>query len=186
MKARAAVPLGCVVSLLLLSIVLTAQQTPNSDGNYQQLRNIALQPGGITIENVTLKRDAATFQLRSGTLCFVAPVNNKVTGAVFVGEGKLLLDPPVPSERAILSVVSKEKEYVESFDHLVLRFTDGTYDELKSAGKPRGLGCDIALLRNSAKVMRRDMNYNLDARVLQDVASTQPGGLFVAFVHGTN
>jgi hypothetical protein len=138
MKARAAVPLGCVVSLLLLSIVLTAQQTPNSDGNYQQLRNIALQPGGITIENVTLKRDAATFQLRSGTLCFVAPVNNKVTGAVFVGEGKLLLDPPVPSERAILSVVSKEKEYVESFDHLVLRFTDGTYDELKSAGKPRG------------------------------------------------
>jgi len=184
MKARAAFPIGCVASVFLLFSVLAAQQTPNSDGNYQQLRNVALQPAGITIENVTLKRDAATFQLKSGTLCFVVPVNNKVTGAVFVGEGKLLLDPPIPSEHVILSVLSKEKEYAESFDHLVFRFTDGTYDELKSAGKPGGAGCDLALLHNSAKVMRKDLNYNLDARILQDVASSEPGGLFVAFVHG--
>ena len=184
MKASAAFPIGCVASVFLLFSVLTAQQTPNSDGNYQQVRNIALQPGGFTIENVTLKRDAATFQLKSGTLCFVVPVNSKVTGAVFVGEGKLLLDPPIPSERAILSVLSKEKEYAESFDHLVLRFTDGTYDELKSAGKPGGVGCDLTLLHNSEKVMRKDLNYNLDARILQDVVSSEPGGLFVAFVHG--
>jgi hypothetical protein len=32
-------------------------------------------------------------------------------------------------------LLSKEKEYSENFDHLGLRFTDGTYDELKSAGK---------------------------------------------------
>jgi len=184
MKARAAFPIGCVASVFLLFSVLTAQQTPNSDGNYQQLRNIALQPAGITIENVTLKRDAAAFQLKSGMLCFVVPVNNKVTGAVFVGEGNLLLEPPIPSERASLTVLTKEKEYAESFDHLVLRFTDGTYEELKAAGKASGSGCDLALLRNSAKVMRKDLNYNLDARILQDVASTEPGGLFVAFVHG--
>lgn len=184
MKACAAFLLGCVVYFSLLFSVLAAQQTPNSDGNYQQLRNIALLPGAINVENLTLKRDAATFVLRTGTLCFVAPVNNKVTGAVFVGEGKLLVDPPIPSERDVLSVLSKEKEYAESFDHLVLRFTDSTYDELKSAGKPGGAGCDLALLRNSAKVMRKDINYNLDARILQDVASTEPGGLFVAFVHG--
>lgn len=184
MKARAAFPIGCVVSAFFQFGILTAQQTPNSDGNYQQLRNIALQTGGITVENLTLKRDAATFQLKSGMLCFVAPVNNKVTGAIFVGEGKLLLDPPTPSERAMLSVLSKEKEYAETFDRLVLRFTDGTYDELKSAGKPTSSTCDIVPLRNSAKVMRKDLNYNLDARILQDVASNEPGGLFVAFVHG--
>ena len=112
--------------------------------------------------------------LGSGTLCFVAPVNNKVTGAVFVGQGKLLLAPPIASERAIPSILSKEKEYSESFDHAVLRFTDGTYDELKGAGKPSNTACDLALLRNSAKVMRKDLNYNLDARILQDVASTEP------------
>ena len=31
---------------------------------------------------------------------------------------------------------------------------------------------------------RKKLHYNFDARVLQDVLSPQPGGLFVAFVHG--
>ena len=117
--------------------------------------------------NIILKRDAATFLLKTGALCFVAPVDNEVTGAVFVGDGKLLLDPPIASERAILSVLTKEKEYAESFDHALPPFTDATYDELKGAGKPTNTACDLALLRNSAKVMRKDLNYNLDARILQ-------------------
>ncbi len=71
--------------------------------------------------------------LKTGALCFVAPVDNEVTGAVFVGDGKLLLDPPIASERAILSVLTKEKEYAESFDHALPPFTDATYDELKGA-----------------------------------------------------
>ena len=184
MKARAALQMSAVIFVVFLHVSLFAQTTPNSDGLYQQLRNIVLQPTGLTIQNVTLKRDAATFQLNSGTLCFVAPVNNKVTGAVFVGDGKLLLEPPIASERASLSVLSREKVYVETYDTLVLRFTDATYDELKSAGKPASAACDLGPLRNSAKAMRKDLNYNLDARILQDVASTEPGGLFVAFVHG--
>jgi hypothetical protein len=184
MKTSAASPFGCYLFACLLAGTLSAQQTPNSDGNYQQLRNISLQSGGITIDKVTLKRDAATFQLNSGVLCFVNPVNNKVTGAVFVGDGKLLLEPPTASERANLSLLTKEKEYSESFDHLVLRFTDSTYDELKAAGKPGAASCDPAILRNSEKTVRKDLNYNLDARILQDVISSEPGGLFVAFVHG--
>ena len=184
MKLRVAFVLSSCLWAYLLAGVLLAQTTPNADGNYQELRSISLQAGGIAIDKVTLKRDAATFQFNSGVLCFVTPVNNKVTGAVFIGEGKLLLDPPIASERASLSVLTKEKEYSESFDHVVLRFTDGTYDELKAAGKPNSGSCDATLLRNSAKATRKELNYNLDARILQDVVSTEPGGLFVAFVHG--
>ena len=184
MKTRAATRFGCCLFACLLSTALCAQQTPNSDGNYQQLRNISLQGGGINVDKITLKRDAATFQLNSGVLCFVTSVNNKVTGAVFVGDGKLLLLPPVASERTSLSLLSKEREYSENFDHLVLRFTDGTYDELKSAGNPGAASCDANLLRNSQKAMRKELNYNLDARILEDVISPEPGGLFVAFVHG--
>ena len=66
----------------------------------------------------------------------------------------------------------------------MLRFTDGTYDELKGAGKQATGTCDAAPLRNSAKAMRKELNYNLDARILQDVISPEQGGLFVAFVHG--
>ena len=174
-----------LLALLWLSIgFATAQLMPNADGNYQQLRNIALQSESVTVDNLSLKRDAATFQLNSGTICFVAPSNGKVTGALFAGEGRLLLDPPLPSERASLELLSKEKEYSESFDRLVLRFTDGTYDELKKTGKPGSAVCDQSLLQNSQKAARKEVNYNFDARILQDVLSPEPGGLFVAFVHG--
>jgi hypothetical protein len=184
MQARAAVPLSCLFAVALFSGAISGQISPNSDGTYQQLRNISLQPTGIAVENLKIKRDAATFEFNSGTLCFVAPVNNKVTGAVFVGDGKLFLDPPVASERASLEIFSREKEYVEPFDHLVLRFTDNTYEELKAAGKPATAACDPTLLRNTGHALRKELHYNLDARILQDVLSPEPGGLFVAFVHG--
>jgi len=88
MKARATLLVPTLGFLGLFCSTLFSQTTPNSDGNYQQLRNIALQSNGISIENVTLKRDAASFLLNSGTLCFVAPVNNRVRGAVVVGDGQ--------------------------------------------------------------------------------------------------
>ena len=88
MRFGATVSAGWCLSTLLCATVF-AQPTPNIDGNYQQLRNLGLQTGGISVEKVTLKRDAATFQFNSGVVCFVTPVNNKVTGAVFVGDGKL-------------------------------------------------------------------------------------------------
>ena len=56
--------------------------------------------------------------------------------------------------------------------------------ELKAAGKPGGATCDPAVLRASEKASRKELHYNLDARILQDVLSSEPGGLFVAFVHG--
>lgn len=173
-----------VLLFLAASASVVIAQAPNADGNYQQLRNIALGSKAVTVNNFTLKRDAATFQLNSGTVCFLPPVNGKVTGAVFTGEGRLLLTPPLPSEQRSLSLLSKEAEFSESFSRLVLRFTDGTYDEIERAAAPDAPSCDAGLLRESQHATRKKLHYNLDARILQDVLSPQPGGLFVAFVHG--
>ena len=112
-------------------------------------------------------------------------MNGKVTGAVFVGDGNMVLDPPIPIEKSSLKLLTKSDEFVEQYEHLVLRFTDSTYEEIKKAGTPGG-SCDAGLLHDSQNAMRHShfMKYNLDARILQDVLSTEPGGLFVAFVHG--
>jgi hypothetical protein len=52
--------------------------------------------------------------LRSGAICFVAPVGGKVTGAVFVGDGNLVLDPGLPSEAASLKMLTRESEFSEN------------------------------------------------------------------------
>jgi len=159
---------------------------PNSDPTYQQLRNLTLSGEAVAVSNLNLRRDAATFHLRSGTVCFVAPVAGKVTGAVFVGDGNFVLDPPSAQERSMLKLLTKEDEFSENFSQMVLRFTDSTYDEIKKGGGAAAGGCDAGLLRDSQNATRhnRELKFNLESRILADVLSPEPGALFVAFVHG--
>jgi hypothetical protein len=179
-----------VVSVILFFSAADAAENaalaPNSDPTYQQLRNIGLSGEAVGVKDFTLKRDAATFHLRSGTICFVAPVQGKVTGAVFLGDGSMVLDPPLAIERSSLKLLTKEDEFSENFSRLVMRFTDATYDEIKRAGGEASTGCNADPLHDSQKAMRHDhmLKYNLDARILEDVLSPEPGGLFVAFIHG--
>jgi Peptidase family M1 domain len=177
-----------VLTLLLAGLLAVAQNAapgPNSDPTYQALRNIALAGEAVSVSNLDLKRDAGTFHLRSGTVCFVAPVQGKVTGAVFVGDGNLVITAS-PSEMGMLKLLTKENDFSENFSHLVMRFTDSTYDEIKKAGGAASGGCDNGLLKDSQNAMRHGqlLKHNLDARILQDVLSPEPGRLFVAFVHG--
>jgi hypothetical protein len=176
--------------LVLLSLPLFSADTPaagpNSDPTYQQLRNMTLGGEAVAVNNFALKREAATFHLRSGTVCFVAPVQGKVTGAVFVGDGNFVIQPPSASERSMLKLLTKEDEFSENFSQAVFRFTDSTYDEIKKAGSGASGGCDAGLLKDSQNATRhnRELKSNLEARILEDVLSSAPGGLFVAFVHG--
>jgi hypothetical protein len=92
---------------------------PNSDPTYQALRSLTLSGEAVSVNNLELKRDAGTFHLHSGTLCFVSPVAGRVTGAVFVGDGNFVLEPP-RSERAMLKLLTKEDEFSENFSRICL------------------------------------------------------------------
>jgi hypothetical protein len=157
---------------------------PNSDPFYQQLRNLSLGGETVTVTNLTLKRDAGTFHFNSGTLCFVGPVNGKVTGAVFNGDGSFVLDPPSGSERASLKLLTKEDQFNETFSQAVFRFTDATYDEVKKSGGSPGGSCDAGPLKDAQNITRHKFKENLEARLLIDVLSPEPGGYFVATIHG--
>jgi hypothetical protein len=171
-------------SLLPLCAADNPATAPNSDPTYQQLRNLTLGGESVSVTNFELKRDAGTFHFHSGMVCFVAPVQGKVTGAVFVGDGNFVLDPPSASERQSLKLLTKEDEFSEKFTQAVLRFTDSTYDDIKKGGSPSSGGCDAGLLKDSQNTTRHKFKNNLEARILQDVLSDEPGGLFVAFIHG--
>ena len=164
--------------------VASAQTGPNSDPNYVALRNITLGSEAVTVTNLDLKRDAGRFRLNSGTVCFVPPVNGKVTGAVFAGEGTFQLNPPTETERKSLKYLTKEDEFNERFERLVLRFTDGTYDEIKKAGTAASGGCDAGSLKDSQNTTRHKIKNNLELELLEEVLSPEPRGLFIAFIHG--
>ena len=87
-------PFSVLLTLaLLLSAPVRTQETGDT-AMCSALRTLALGSESVNLSNVDLQRDAGSFRCRSGTVCFTAPVNGKVTGAVFVGDGVLLLNPP--------------------------------------------------------------------------------------------
>ncbi len=175
-----------ILAFLLSATRASAQAGPNSDGTYIALRNLSLGSEAVSISNYDLKRDAGTFRFRSGTVCFLAPVNNKVTGAVFVGDGTFLLDPPFESERKSLQYLSKEAEFNEHFERVLFRFTDSTYDELKKAGASASPSCDPNVLKDSQNVTRHRIKHNIEIDILGELLSPNPRPLFVAFIHGKN
>jgi len=179
--------LSVILFVLLAGCAALAQgaaPAPNSDPTYQALRNLTLSGEAVSVSNLALKRDAGTFHLRSGTVCFVAPVNGKVTGAVFSGDGNFVLEPQIVSEQNSLKLLTKENEFSESFSQMVLRFTDSTYEEIKKSGSAGASGCDGGPLKDTQHTTRHRLKDNLEIRILEDVLSPAPGGLFVAFIHG--
>ena len=156
----------------------------NSEPAYVALRNTSLGTEAVSVTNVELKRDAGTFRFKSGTVCFIAPVNGEVTGAVFMGDGVFLLNPPFESERKSLQYLTKEPEFNEHFEKLLLRFTDSTYEELKKAGTATTNGCDPGALKDSQNATRHRLKSNLEIEILGELLSPNPRPLFYAFIHG--
>lgn len=192
MRAAQSAAILCVFFLFFsaASLADSSPQTPNSDPVYQQLRGVGLSGEAINLANVELKRDLGIFSFKSGTMFFLAPVQGKVTGAVFLGSAAFTLAPSSASEKRSVAILSKEDAINESFEAAVLRFSDGTYEELKQKGSKTSADSGRAadLLKNNLELLRRDRiaRYNLTSRILQDVLSEGPSNLFYAFINGKN
>ncbi len=189
-----------VVSLLVslsLSLGVAAQQpTPQPPSPeltaYTALREAKLGGEVATVTGLALKRDAGTLTLKSGELYFIAPVGDRVTGAVFVGDGEFTLTPPLECEKQAIAIYTKTPSITEHFSELVLRFSDETFAEVKassqaafSTGGPRA---DRAaqLLDDNIKLLRDRLRMNVALRILSDVYTSDKNGrgYFAAFVKG--
>jgi hypothetical protein len=185
MPARIRVFSLCLI-LVSCCTGMHAQHTANANTYYQQLRGLMPGHDVISVSNLVLRRDAATFTLQQGNIAFYGAVNGKVTGAVYKGNGHLHITPPNAQERHNLSIFNHTEEFDEDFDELVLRFTDDTAAELHKYST--GAGAPGSAYKNAAEELqsfaRHHLYENLDLRLLQDVLSPDPGGYFLAAIHG--
>jgi hypothetical protein len=167
----------------------------NTDPTYQQLRlqaKAAADFGGpfAIVNNLVLKRDAATFTLKSGEIYFAPAVKDRTFGAVFLGDGELTLTPPTDVEKHTLAIFTKDPSITESFSKLVLRFTDKTFDEIKSSAQVKmgsgGAQANRALdvYRDNQFLLRKTLRRNLELRTLVDFYNPQRPGFFTAFIDG--
>lgn len=203
-----------VLTLLLFAVSLNPAQSPtptatpnvvgevtvtsakaNIDPVYQEFRKLSENAGAFSgeyasVSNLVLKRDAATFTLRSGEIYFLTPAQGKTTGAVFIGDGEITLTPPVDSEKKMLKFFVDSEEFKEQFSKLTLFFTDQTLDEVKksSSVKMATGGAQAAQARDAYReketLLRNTFRYNMPARILMDAYAPPRPGFFTAFIEG--
>ena len=102
-----------------------------------------------------------------------------------MGDGNFILDPPLESERRSLRAALLRR--TNSVKNLARR-SSALQTQLTTTKKSRGArhpgGCDAGLLREQPEYDAPQAPSNLEARILEDLLSPEPGGLFYAFIHG--
>ncbi len=161
---------------------------------YTQLRE--LHPGDqwAVAENVTFKRDAATFTFLSGKMVFAVPVADRVLAAAFEGQGTFTLNPPTLIDQRQIARHTKSPKLEDRFQKAVFFFTDGSFGELQKGLNIRSQGGPATnAIQDAMKKFAEHFNdwwsnehkgnfqmRNLAARMLADLADPTSRGFFLA------
>lgn len=190
MAAGSWVRVGFVLALGLAGSLSLSAQTPPATPEWvgqvrdlvERLHRVPLDPqAAYHVRELYLRRNALRMELTDGTLIFFQPVEGKVTGALFVGEGRLLVMPPMVSERRQLVRFTGFPILAEPFTSAYLRFTDETDTELRAlSASGRGTRVDPSELMAQWAGMVQALNPSHSLRVLTDLLSPNPQPYFYA------
>ncbi len=165
---------------------LEPPHAPNSNATYEALRQRSLSGEAFTVGHVMLKRDAGEFTMIAGTVYLYGPTGGVCTGAIFLGEGSLHLEPPSVMERQQLKRVMKTEVLDQPFTSAIFAFTDDTAVELRkgSTGAAGFSGSAVSQSEKAQTLFREDLKYDLEARLLEDAVRPGMGAFFLAAIKG--
>lgn len=186
-------PLSLLACAFLL-IVLTTASAVAQDGLvskerdvYNQLKAFSLTGGVMEVKGVVLKRVRTQITL-DGTVYLSQPVDGKITGAVFIGEGKFVVEPPTNEfEKANVKRLLGTEVAESDFKTAVFRFTDDTALQFGELVTPTTAANDRAqkLARDTDERTLRETGANLAARLAISILNAEkPGFFFAAFDGG--
>jgi len=130
LRGVADLPLNLTIAAQQTRVTVTEKNTAfaNSDVVYRRLREVSLADTFLC-ENFTLTMDVGTFQLKSGTITLLSPVNGLMTGAIFVGHGHFTLKPIDQINTREMTRRTGNPTAEEDFTEAVFRFTGNQYSQ---------------------------------------------------------
>jgi hypothetical protein len=107
-------------------------QGPAAEALFLELSNVGLNPARVyRARGVAIDRTAFHISLEDGVIGFTDDVAGRVTGALFLGDGEILLTPPNHMERASMMFQTGAAILEERFSSAYFRFNDDTFLELQ-------------------------------------------------------
>jgi hypothetical protein len=160
-----------------------APRSANTSQVYATLRGNIPGAESLAVKGLRVEREGGVFHFDDGTFYLYQPVDGHVTGAVFEGKGSLELAPKAVGEKRSLALLTKSDTMSQDFSSVVLRFTDGTADEIRKASTGAGAAASghvRSVAEDFARDYRKDLGDNLELRMLADVIGGGEGQFFLA------
>ncbi len=149
---------------------------------YEALNALRIDPTQVySVRELHLRRETVNFSFSEGKLAFLAPLDGRITGAVFTGRGRVIATPREPAERRSLAQFLGFPLLDQSFSRAYLRFTDDTAAELVQQLHDAGVSAtndpDYAAFWNSTVA---SLNPDSSLRVMTDWLAASPLPYFYA------
>jgi len=101
-----------------------------------QLNNASVDPTQIyALRGARITRAGVNFYFSRGFIAFLTKTQGEITGAIFSGQGEVLLVPPDRVEKQSLALFTGSPVLEEQFTAAYLRFTDNTAQELLAVAR---------------------------------------------------
>lgn len=103
---------------------------------YLQLSSVGLDPALVYhVHDYALSRSSIDISLNDGDIAFTHDVAGRITGAIFEGDGEILLPPPDQVERASLALFTGSAILEEGFSSAYFRFNDDSFSDLRASAR---------------------------------------------------
>jgi hypothetical protein len=136
-------------------------------------------------DRIEIRRADALFTFEQGKLAFFAPIDGRVTGAVFSGRGHVLAAPREPVEKQQMARFLGAPVLDEDFTNVSMRFTDDTSTELLREFQNAGIAAqqDLEFVNRWNPVMAA-VNSPQSLRILFGMLSKNSQSYFDAWIDG--
>lgn len=173
--------------LCIVNFAISWSEGISAFETYEELKNLSLNQQKIgEVEDIQIEKDVGYFHLRDGKIYLFQPIQDKITGAVFIGDGVFEFTPPTEIEKYQLKRFTGSEALNKNFNELYLRFTDDTAEKLLSelelaSGEVPGKAKRI---KDSSEDRIKDLlKMNINTRVLADLLADTSEGFFYAEIN---
>jgi len=165
-----------------------AQENLSTKGKvvYDQIKAASLTGGSAEVKGLVFKRDRVELVF-DGTFYFSAPVEGRVTTAVFIGQGGFRAEvPPTKFEKDNLKRMLGTDAVDSDFKTAVLRFSDDTFDYIGKTRREDGAVNDRAqkLVSDVEHHMLKETGANLSSRIALSILNNEKPGFFFGSFDG--
>jgi hypothetical protein len=177
----------CLLACTLHAAPPAAPQPLEPLALLKQLNSVALDPAQVyAIRDAHITRGRMDLYLNRGFIALMTPVQGEVTGAIFWGEGEVLMIPPNRAEKRNLAQFTHSPILEEKIDSAYLRFTDRTAQELLAVSRPPDPDDpeQPGPVMEEWAGMSKALNVETSVRILTDLLGDRNHPYFYARVNG--